>query len=225
MPDDAEEHTAKKKHTPGPWHVVSRPWDEKGCTVNTTEDPHVGKLICDTSLSNFLERDEMSLETMRANAKLIAAAPELMNACEKITEAISPYTRTPGATPDPAMYASRVAFHAIAKARVLPPKFTKLPDQDERDPDNDNERSEVGLTSAGKEVADLRDENERLKERIEELEGQRITLRDAALSAHQILTQLETIMGNGGTLDETIVALCHALDASDEDAAQAEVDQ
>jgi hypothetical protein len=163
MPDDT-----KEMHTPGPWHVVPRPWDEKGCTVNTTKDPHVGKLICDTSLSDFLERDEHSLETMRANAKLIAAAPELLNACEKITEAISPYTRTPGATPDPAMYASRAAFHAIAKARVLPPKFAKLPDQDERDPDN--ERSTVSLTSAGKEVAELRDENERLKERIADLE-------------------------------------------------------
>jgi hypothetical protein len=157
MPDDTQE-----KHTPGPWHVVPRPWDEKGCTVDTTEDSHIAKLIFSTPLADFLGRDEHSLETMRANARLIAAAPNLLAACKALTKAVPP-EENGAASHRQAVRASRAAHRAIAKAHGLDdPSDSGLPDRDERDA--------VGLTSAGKEVADLRDENERLKERVAELE-------------------------------------------------------
>jgi len=193
MPDE-------EKHTPGPWEVGVTPSDGRRIALVLKGTDMLAKhnVYGDVHAT----RHQIEEQEPVANGHLIAAAPGLLAACEKMVQAVPPDGE--------ALRASHSAERAIAKARGL--GDSDLPDQDERGVD--------GLTGAGREVDELRDENERLKERVAELEGQRTTLRDAALSAHQLLTQLETIVGNGGTLDETIVTLCRALDASDENASR-----
>ena len=55
------------KHTPGPWHVN----DGKGCRwIETSKDDVIARIY----------KDACSRETFDANASLIAAAPELLEA-------------------------------------------------------------------------------------------------------------------------------------------------
>lgn len=66
------------KHTPGPWHV------SRG-----TNDVVAGtKHICIASLGVPVGQADLEarLETMRANAQLIAAAPELLDVCIRWSE-------------------------------------------------------------------------------------------------------------------------------------------
>lgn len=75
------------KHTPGPWHVAN------GCQIRGAKD-QIAKA--------WMMRNGEGL----ANARLIAAAPELLNALEAITEAY-----------DTSLPEYKVARAAIAKAR------------------------------------------------------------------------------------------------------------
>jgi hypothetical protein len=96
-----------------------------------------------------------------ANARLVAAAPDLLAACEEIVEAVPP--EDGAASHRQAVRASRAAHRAIAKARGSnDTSDSDLPDQ--------GERGAADLTSAGEEIGALREENERLKERVAELE-------------------------------------------------------
>jgi hypothetical protein len=94
-----------------------------------------------------------------ANARLISAAPDLLKACESAFEVLH---YLPGALNE--NEAAKDAYTACMKA-VGKAKGHPTGDDVETEP-----RGVDGLTGAGEEVAELRDENERLKERVAELE-------------------------------------------------------
>ena len=60
------------KHTPGPW-IIDR---DSVVASNTPDDS--GDIICEAP-----ERFENSMRRWQANARLIAAAPELLAACSR----------------------------------------------------------------------------------------------------------------------------------------------
>ena len=74
-------------HTKGPWFVVLVPWDDSACqVVSKSEDPHQGELICVTDENRWGEYSPEDIERWEANARLIAAAPELLEACKEALE-------------------------------------------------------------------------------------------------------------------------------------------
>mgnify|MGYP000961965387 CR=1 FL=1 len=86
------------KHTPAPWSI-----DE--CTGHIIPSSGVGGGICDPWGD--------SIEQMEANARLIAAAPELLEACKNIVAACE---LTDDAYYDAIDTAINIARAAIAKA-------------------------------------------------------------------------------------------------------------
>ncbi|ECG8590783.1 hypothetical protein FNI11_13725 [Salmonella enterica subsp. salamae] len=70
----------KEKHTPGPWFVVP---NKSFIEITTSQEKYAGKTICDVCSSGYAfdNGDCLNGETTVANAKLIAAAPELLSAC------------------------------------------------------------------------------------------------------------------------------------------------
>jgi len=147
----------KDEHTPGPWEVGITPSDDRriALVLKGTDMRESGAVYSDVHAT----RDQIKKQEPAANARLIAAAPDLLAACEKMVQAVPPDGE--------ALRASHSAERAIAKARGLPdPSDSDLPDRDER--------GVVGLTGAGEEVDELRDENERLKERVAELEKTKV---------------------------------------------------
>lgn len=67
------------KHTPAPWLV-----DEVDCMVYGANNLRVADCTCD-------DQEEMTDDAMEANARLIAAAPELLEALERIANNGAPY--------------------------------------------------------------------------------------------------------------------------------------
>lgn len=85
------------KHTPGPWKTDFTCPPEAVVAVNTPDDG--GDIIC-----NAPDDAEDSMRRWKANARLIAAAPELLEACRKaLTCGLASYVR-------------ELVFNAIAKA-------------------------------------------------------------------------------------------------------------
>ena len=70
----------KTKHTPKDWYI--EPGDYNSLFVSTTDNGSV--VICHV-FSNDVFDNPMPQEMVRANARLIAAAPALLEACEAIT--------------------------------------------------------------------------------------------------------------------------------------------
>ncbi|EDV4827165.1 hypothetical protein Y947_004119 [Salmonella enterica] len=70
----------EQKHTPGPWYAVP---NNSFIDITTAPGRYSGKTIADTCSSGyrFDNGDCINGETTVANAKLIAAAPELLEAC------------------------------------------------------------------------------------------------------------------------------------------------
>ncbi|EAX3299497.1 hypothetical protein JYN54_09680 [Salmonella enterica subsp. enterica serovar Muenchen] len=70
----------EQKHTPGPWYAVQ---NNSFIDITTALGRYDGKVIADTCSSgySFDNGDCINGETTVANAKLIAAAPELLEAC------------------------------------------------------------------------------------------------------------------------------------------------
>ena len=67
------------------WYVIPQPWDDSGCIVMANSmDANVGKFICNTSEPMW--HGEQTLEECQANARLIAAAPELLEACKAVMD-------------------------------------------------------------------------------------------------------------------------------------------
>lgn len=69
-------------HTPGPWTVEIEEYEENSGTITI---PEINRILHDPE---WAQEDEWELDV--ANARLIAAAPELLEACrealEKLTE-------------------------------------------------------------------------------------------------------------------------------------------
>jgi hypothetical protein len=62
----------KAKHTPGPWHISPfKSWDKD-------------IRICEAGV--LVDHDDVDRAEAEANANLIAAAPDLLEACEDITD-------------------------------------------------------------------------------------------------------------------------------------------
>lgn len=87
------------KSTPGPWQISDAFDDGNGCVVENGT-----RMICEC-----YEDGEPSTDEDRANARLIAAAPDLLAALEKIAEVCNGYG-------DEAGWACKHALIAIAKA-------------------------------------------------------------------------------------------------------------
>lgn len=72
------------KHTPGPWNIVYDTHFIDSIRVKQNKDlmgDYQGCIICDFTRSHG-KREHAYKET-EANAKLIAAAPDLLEACQK----------------------------------------------------------------------------------------------------------------------------------------------
>jgi hypothetical protein len=77
---------SEPKHTPGPWHVPGRPWyDDNRSAVFSEADPNAGKLICANQHARF-NPEQYEDGEVKANAKLIAAAPALFRACKAVLD-------------------------------------------------------------------------------------------------------------------------------------------
>lgn len=94
------------KHTPGPWHVQNRPPDSyKVGTVATTV------AWVDFWKEPTCSKGEKSVAEQQANAALIAAAPELLEACRELLKYGS-FAKNG----EQAEFAAQKALAAIAKA-------------------------------------------------------------------------------------------------------------
>ena len=103
------------KHTPGPWQAVHEGhrlsvWAEGYGFIHTHEVPHV---------------NTGATETANANARLIAAAPELLEALEEVRELIEGYVDVKDGdygkpVANKAMQATQLIDEAIAKAEGRP---------------------------------------------------------------------------------------------------------
>lgn len=86
---------SEAKHTPGPWHVGSRGgYNALTIYAYNGASQHEDQGICDVFgiplrwMLEQVENDKAS-QIGLANAKLIAAAPELLAACEGVTQILS----------------------------------------------------------------------------------------------------------------------------------------
>ena len=100
--DQDFEQTAAS-HTPGPWRAFQ---DAESCDVIAPDGYHVASVEPCNSVNPEAEQ--------AANARLIAAAPDLLAALEQI--AGYPHSDGIGLTPDHARLMRRQASAAIAKA-------------------------------------------------------------------------------------------------------------
>ena len=64
------------RHTPGPWEILRRVDDDDLPSVAQADGPVIAHVTCWTS------KGKSDPETIEANANLIAAAPELLDACK-----------------------------------------------------------------------------------------------------------------------------------------------
>jgi hypothetical protein len=96
------------KHTPGPWAIGE--WsDTHEITINST----MGNLNDCGFLLAVMEDTEIECDEVKANSRLIAAAPELLDALRELlaaTEEVITYENSP------IMRSADAARHVIAKA-------------------------------------------------------------------------------------------------------------
>jgi len=104
---------ADTAHTPGPWEVAYL--DHNGQRVVRAE--HIEVCTCWHHSVGSIEKE------MEANARLIAAAPEILAALKSAAAAIGDWSRPTGANgmtsaslSHPLMVEQRLAYDAIAKA-------------------------------------------------------------------------------------------------------------
>ena len=93
-------------HTPGPWNMQKREPGDKTIFVSQPADGY-------HRLRAEIDCDDCDTETAEANARLIAAAPELLEACKLLIEV---FNRS-GASDYPTV---KKAAAAIAKAEGRP---------------------------------------------------------------------------------------------------------
>lgn len=80
-------------HTPGPWSVYS--WDDKGTPVIGVTPVEGGGDVADCSVNNW-----RGMGVLEANARLIAAAPDLLAAALEAKAAMDSIWRTKGLDDD-----------------------------------------------------------------------------------------------------------------------------
>lgn len=82
---------SKAKHTPGKWTVVETTHGvDRGCINVSGVDPKLGSVrLVSVLRPGFGSHNEMPQETRRANARLIAAAPEMLVFAEKHAASIN----------------------------------------------------------------------------------------------------------------------------------------
>lgn len=106
------------EHTPGPWiapHFVN---PNSKCQCRAILDEHYFGAIAEVFVDNGIEsiseggNDCPPIEEARANARLIAAAPDLLEACEALAD-----FATHNATSCPLPEEIEMARAAIAKAK------------------------------------------------------------------------------------------------------------
>jgi hypothetical protein len=103
---------SESQFTPGPWKVFGRPYDRYFAVIDSIPDRDgavVANCICHVALTN---------EDAKANANLIAAAPELLAACESLVAAMNEYEWSVDDSPTPQhKVMMQSAIKAIEKAK------------------------------------------------------------------------------------------------------------
>jgi len=90
------------KHTAGPWQVVEHSWCETSISA-----PNFDHGICCLDINHATEESQAADEAlMAANARLIAAAPDLLEALQLMLEQ---FTKTPSTLKDSE---ARIKAHA-----------------------------------------------------------------------------------------------------------------
>jgi hypothetical protein len=157
---------AKEKHTPGPWQTEANHTRgshtfipiSRGTPGSRTEEDFF-ESIADVRCDNDPPNDAGHFPRAEANARLISAAPDLLKACERAFEVL--HYLPGGLNENEAVKDAYAAcMKAVGKANGHP-----MGGDVEAEP-----RGVDGLTGAGKEVDELRDENERLRECVAKLE-------------------------------------------------------
>lgn len=100
-------------HTPGPWTLAGPTGDHKRIIVcNDYDGWH--------SLDVEVDSDDCDYDTAMANAKLIAAAPELLDACQAVVKALDHRNASlDPASPNYANPLTMAADRATAQQKVL----------------------------------------------------------------------------------------------------------
>ena len=73
------------QHTPGPWILTTEPTEVEGVNVHFSIDSHTHISICGGQSQEHM-KDAIYEDECRANARLIAAAPELLEALKELVE-------------------------------------------------------------------------------------------------------------------------------------------
>jgi len=105
------------KHTPGPWHYIG---EEDGDFCVFAGDDFIIN-IGDSPIIEILNRPNMDLvafDTTQANARLIAAAPDLLEACKEMVSFMKKYDAGFAYAGHATTKAMRHMESAIAKAEA-----------------------------------------------------------------------------------------------------------
>lgn len=103
----------KGTHTPGPWKIATHLNEPCTIYVQLADGEEPG--ICTTDGSDFTPVD--SEEEQEANARLLAAAPELLDALEALTDPEGHIYHGPNAAPGECPGECKAVRAAIAKAK------------------------------------------------------------------------------------------------------------
>ncbi len=109
----APDGSATSHHTPGPWHVTTRQGSRDWAVVAKNERHEICQMFHDGSELN---------ETGEANARLIAAAPELLEACKRAKKLLEPELIK---EPDRTIFWELVDAIAIAESQRSQPNSGK----------------------------------------------------------------------------------------------------
>lgn len=101
------------KHTPGPWKITGETGDGKRIYVES--DMERDNRECPRC---EVDSDDCDSDMAMANARLIAAAPDLLAACEAAVEAIEEHVSDEPEAPAWAAKLHKQLEAAIAKARI-----------------------------------------------------------------------------------------------------------
>jgi hypothetical protein len=99
------------KHTPSPWFASNAYGNGSAIWIAPTEGAKMVLQGANCLRSDSVKYEEISIEQLQANAKLIAAAPDLLAALEAMTYYFAEYEKD-----DSAKYGFKAARAAIAKA-------------------------------------------------------------------------------------------------------------